>query len=416
MVKWDVTRIQYVFDNSLRIFLNCLAEEKPSFFIEVIEMLMCQKLMITVNDNCIDYPVKNNLVPLLEFYSCINRYDYPQKNSWKQAFFASIEIEYIDDFFVQEFVGLIISTNTNFYTYDLGSFAKFNSAFIKVLDKLPKLEFKHSNIISYLTEILLSKTDSIRISLGHTFCKDCSSFFTDNLGLLKQVYFYKTGLDRHYDYDGKELEIITKLDKNFVVEYIKERTKDLESALDLRHDELHIGFIWDMTEYESLSSQILDVIIERVPMFSNFEHVANSLFTATKNREDLIPKAYSLISKKILEYLNSKDHIAVIFNIVCYSFNKSVLVFLKEFLLLNKDLSFIQSLWMEQNGVITGSRVPKIEGHITFLTNVLEMVKTLPNPLEYSEHIKFWEESIEWAKKDKQSEMVRDFKGWAESY
>ena len=40
------------------------------------------------------------------------------------------------------------------------------------------------------------------------------------------------------------------------------------------------------------------------------------------------------------------------------------------------------------------------------------MVKTLPSPLDYSEHIKSWEQEIEWAKQDKQNEMKRDFTGW----
>ena len=40
------------------------------------------------------------------------------------------------------------------------------------------------------------------------------------------------------------------------------------------------------------------------------------------------------------------------------------------------------------------------------------MIQSLPNPLDYAEHIKYFEQEIEWAKQDKQQEMKRDFTGW----
>ena len=72
----------------------------------------------------------------------------------------------------------------------------------------------------------------------------------------------------------------------------------------------------------------------------------------------------------------------------------------------------MKHLWLEKNGVFSGSRVPRIEGHITFLKSLIVLAETLPNPLDYADHIKSWEQEIEWAKQDKQQEMKRDFTGW----
>ena len=123
-------------------------------------------------------------------------------------------------------------------------------------------------------------------------------------------------------------------------------------------------------------------------------------------------KVYSYLSKFITKHFASNQHIHIILNVVTYCFGNQVLRFLKEFLLLNKDPEFIKSLLLEKNEVIWGSRIPRIERHITFLKSLIEMVKTLPSPLDYSEHIKSWEQEIEWAKQDKQNEMKRDFTGW----
>ena len=81
-------------------------------------------------------------------------------------------------------------------------------------------------------------------------------------------------------------------------------------------------------------------------------------------------------------------------------------------MLLNKDPDFMKHLWLEKNGVYSGSRVPRIDGQVIFLKSLIEMAKSLPKPLDYAEHIKNWEQEIEWAKQDKQQEMKRDFTGW----
>ena len=101
-------------------------------------------------------------------------------------------------------------------------------------------------------------------------------------------------------------------------------------------------------------------------------------------------------------------------NVVTYRFNDQVIRFLKEFLLLNKDPEFMEHLWLEKNEVFSGSLVPRIEGQIIFFKSLIEMAKILPNPLDYAEHIKRWEQKIEWAKQEKQQEMKRDFSGWTD--
>jgi hypothetical protein len=101
-------------------------------------------------------------------------------------------------------------------------------------------------------------------------------------------------------------------------------------------------------------------------------------------------------------------------NVVVHNFNDQLLRFLKELLVLNKDVDLIKELSLEAGGAFMGSRVPRIESQITLIKSVVEMIKTLPNPLDYGEHIKLFEQEIEWAKKDKQEEMKRDFTGWIE--
>ena len=251
------------------------------------------------------------------------------------------------------------------------------------------------------------------ISFDHQTCEKCSQYFSKKNDLLKQIFYNNKKRDNHYDYNGKEMAAVSSLDNLFLVEYLKEVTKDI-SYLHFRFYNLNLSFVWDLPEYEKIIDEALELIISKAPIFSESEHQANVLFKGLKLTPEQLEKVYNYISKFIQEHFSSKQHIHIILNVVTYSFNNQVLRFLKEFLLLNKDIEFMKCLWLERNGVTTGSRVPSIEGQIKFNKSVMEMIQSLPNPLDYADHIKNFEQEIEWAKQDKQQEMKRDFTGWTD--
>ena len=249
------------------------------------------------------------------------------------------------------------------------------------------------------------------ISFDHQVCESSSAYFTDKPDLLKQIFYLHKKIGNHYDHSGKEIAAVSSLDNHFLVEYLQEVTKDT-SFIHFKFDSLNLTFIWDLPTYEDILDKAMEIIIAKAPIFSNFEHQANVLFKGLKLTPEQLEKVYGYISKFISKHFNSKQHIHIILNVVTYRFNNQVLRFLKEFLLLNKDTAFMKHLWLEKNGTFSGSRVPRIEGHITFLKSLITMAGTLPNPLDYAEHKKSWEQEIEWAKQDKQQEMKIDFTGW----
>jgi hypothetical protein len=255
--------------------------------------------------------------------------------------------------------------------------------------------------------------EKVDITFDRQICEKCVNYFQNKIELLKQIFYLHKKRDAHYDSKGKEMAAISSLDHYFLVEYLQEITKEMD-YIKFRFDNLNNTFIWDLPEYEEILDKALEMIIEKAPIFSNFEHQANVLFKGLNMNSEHLEKAYNYISNFISKHFSTKQRIHIILNIVTYSFNNQILRFLKEFLLLNKDIEFMKCLWLERNGVFSGSRVPRIDSHIEFTKSIIEMIKTLPNPLDYGEHIKLWEQDIEWSKKEKQAEMKRDFAGWLE--
>jgi hypothetical protein len=404
----------YWIDSSLPIMFLSLAETNANLYYKSLELLMLDKYSFELRYGYFVYrPIKQKLVKLKEIYSHINRYEYRQKQFWKQLFFEALDESDIDEFLLLEFIGFISSVNNRFYIYDLEKKIVFDKQFKSSKSLLHPSATEHENIITYITEILLSKENSMDVSFGPNTCEMCSHFFAKKVNLLKQVFYNHKKRDNHSDYDGKEMAAVSSLDNFFLIEYLKEVTKDV-SYLHIKFDNLNLSFVWNLPECEKIIDEALEIIISKAPIFSNFEHQANVLFKGLKLTPEQLEKVYNYISKFIQKHFASKQHIHIILNVVTYSFNNQVLRFLKEFLLLNKDIEFMKCLWLERNGVTSGSRVPRIEGHIKFTKSIIEMIQSLPNSLDYAEHIKNFEQEIEWAKQEKQQEMKSDFTGWVD--
>lgn len=402
----------YWIDSSLPHLFITLAETDSSLYLKSLELLMLGKYSFELNyGNFIFRPIKTKLVQPKEFYNHLNRYEYKQKQFWKQLFFEAIDEEDIDEFFLQEFIGFLLSVSNYFHFHELNKSIKFDKQFNASKNKLQPTAANHKNVVTYIAEILLSKAETTKVSFNHQVCESSSEYFVDKPDLLKQIFYLHKKRDNHYDHSGKEIAAVSSLDNYFIVEYLQEVTKDM-SYIDFKFDSLNLNFIWDLPTCEDILDRALEIIIAKAPIFSNFEHQASVLFKGSRLNPAQLDKVYSYISSFISKNYTSKQHIHIILNVVTYRFNDQVLRFLKEFLLLNKDPEFMKHLWLEKNGVFSGSRVPRIDSHIKFLRSLIDMVNTLPKPLDYAEHIKAWEQEIEWAKQDKQQELKRDFTGW----
>lgn len=389
-----------------------LAETDIQLYYQSLELMMLDKYSFSLrHGNIIFTPIKKHLVKPRDLYNRLNRYEYKQKQFWKQFFFEAIDEDDIDEFILLEFIAFLLSLKDHFDLYNLGQYIKFDKQFVASREILQPNPTFHKNVVTYITEIIMSKTNSINIFVDSKICKNSVSYFTDNPGSLKEIFYLGKKESNLYNHDGKEMAAISSLDPYFLVEYLERSTKE-QDYLRSSFDSLNLTFVWDQPNYEDLLDKALEVIIKKAPIWSNFEHPANVLFKRQKVTAEQLKKVYQYISQFIAKHHKSKQHIHIILNVVTYRFNDKLITFLKEFLILNKDPQYIKDLWLEKSQVYSGSRVPHIDARLDFLKSVIEMIKTLPNPLDYAEHIKQWEKEIEWARQDKLNETKRDFSGW----
>jgi hypothetical protein len=124
---------------------------------------------------------------------------------------------------------------------------------------------------------------------------------------------------------------------------------------------------------------------------------------------DLLAKAYGLIEEFIKEHFSERQYILMIMNVVMHRFPNKFIVFLKQTLLLNKGVELLKGIYLDKGGIYSGSRVPHIQREIDLCKEIVAMIKTLPDILEYAGHIKYLEQKIVWLKKNIDSEQRREF-------
>lgn len=100
----------------------------------------------------------------------------------------------------------------------------------------------------------------------------------------------------------------------------------------------------------------------------------------------------------------------VVMNVIVHQFSDQLLHFLRLFLVNNNDFQIANEFQFTKGGAFTGSRVPIIQKEIDLYKQILEMVKLLPNMLDYAEHIQFWEKEIEHLKREISDEQRHDFR------
>lgn len=99
----------------------------------------------------------------------------------------------------------------------------------------------------------------------------------------------------------------------------------------------------------------------------------------------------------------------MILNVVLHRFGNRFIDALKQTLLLNKDLDLFKRIYFNKGSTYSGSRVPIIQREIDLCNEIISMIKTLPNVLDYAGHLTYIEQTIVWLKKDIDNEQRRDF-------
>lgn len=379
---------KYEFENALRLFLS-------------------GKVHFPLRPTVVNVVLLENIMTGQKLLNIINDYEFKERPYWESVLLTMLPKEQINESFLELLLNIFKNTDDNIYIHRMLDYAKYEIVFDSFKEK--NTDLYYHNIITYISSIMLNKVRKTRRDFGFHFCVECASYFKDHPQLLKSAYWAHYEIDTHFDYDGKELKTILDIDRTFINESLKNGMIGLDYSSKIRLKSINTDYIWEYPEYEELIEDLLVTILNNENYASINEEDIYSIFIFSNTDINRAEKVKVFIFKLTQKHLDNKKLLLMLVEVVYSNYRDWFVEYFKEFLLLIKDIEITKQISFGRSSSTNGSWVPVYQKNIEFYQDILSMINTIPNVLDYSEHIDYFEQRIIWKKKDIEREQKRDF-------
>lgn len=384
-----------------------IARKDKFEFENALRLFFSGKVLFPLRSTVVNVSLLENIMTGQELLNIMNDYEFKGLPYWESVLLTILPKEQINESFLELLLNIFKNTDDNIYIYRMLDYVKYETVFDSFKGKNTDLE--GHNIITYITSIMLNKVRKTRSDFGFHFCAECASYFNDHPQLLKRAYWAQYEIDSHFDYDGKELKAILEIDRTFINESLINDVIGLDYSSKIRLKSINTDYIWEYPEYEELIEDLLATILNKKKYTFFIEDDIYSLFRFRNTDENRAERVKAFILKLTQKHSDNKKLLLMLLEVVYSNYRDWFMEYFKEFLLLNKDIEITKQISFDRSSSTTGSWVPVYQKKIEFYQDILRMINTLPNILDYSEHIDYFEQRIIWKKKDIEREQKRDF-------
>ncbi|MFY7988124.1 MAG: hypothetical protein ACOVNP_04520, partial [Flavobacterium sp.] len=386
---------------------STIARKSKAEFESALRLFFSGKVSYPLRAYVLNVVMNENIMTANELLNLMNEYDFKGKPYWESVLVNMIPDEQVNESFLNILLRVFQSKTEYLYIHHMLDYLKYDNVFNRYKIGKPKLE--NHNIITYLTNIIFENRRQTIYDFGIHFCEECSSFFTDHLQLLKDVFWSQYEIDPHFDYNGKELKAILDMDHQFLNESFKNGIIGIGYSSKIRLENVNSSALWDYDNYEELIEDLFLTAIQKEEYTFLLEEDVYSLFKSKNANEEITEKIKSLILNLNRKHSDKDKVIAILIEMVYHNFNAWFIDYYKELLLVNKNVELAKSINFGRTESWSGSRVPIIQKKIEFYQDIIKMINTLPGILDYHEHIDHFEQRIIWKKRDIENEQRKDF-------
>lgn len=384
-----------------------IARKDKSEFENALRLFFDGKVLFPLRATVVNTALLESIMTGKELLDLMNEYEFKGKPYWESVLLIMLPKKQINETFLELLLNNFKNSNDYIYVPHILDYLKYETVFDSYKEKRTELE--EHNIITYITSLILNKTRKTRLDFGSHFCAESAPYFNNHPQLLKNAYWAQYEIDSHFDYDGKELKAILDIDRAFINESLKNGVIGLDFSSKIRLKNINADYIWDYPEYEELIEDILITILNKEKYISIIEDDFYSLFSLKSTNEKRAEKVKALIFKLTKKHSDNEKLLMLLVEVVYSTYRDWFLDYFREFLMLIKDIEIIKQISFGRISSTTGSWVPVYQKKIEFYQDIVRMINTLPNILDYSEHIDYFEQKISWKKRDIEREQKRDF-------
>lgn len=307
----------------------------------------------------------------LQCYNLIKDDDYPDKINMIYFYYEFLPEKLINRTITKNLIKFVKKDSRYANIVNFKTYCKFNDQYLKIKDELNAKDC--SNILQFLTEIMINNFNKTQVIFYPNFCKDNLKYFKDNIDLIENLYLKLISI-KNYDSNFDELETLCKSDEDFLIKYFKYR---FIHNNEFYKDSSKIEFIWEKYTYR-YNESLVKLIIENY----NSDHCCLSLLFSNNN-----PQEIHFINKFIEKHYENKEYMRSIFEIIKINFNSTYIDFLKKLLDLNDDFDLFELIMAPYIEVKLYNKKGYYNEQIEFYEEIQQMLANLQNPLKFINHI-----------------------------
>ncbi|MDR0912661.1 MAG: hypothetical protein LBM96_08715 [Methanobrevibacter sp.] len=392
-------------------FFEVLSEKNINCFCFAFDYYQEKYYTLNLSGDFLINIMDKNLINIEKLYSLLNKGEYTQKEYLNRIFFKNLEKSKINKDLLLKFINflknepnlnLLPILELNYY------FELYNSCFLEYKDEIP-LATGMKNILQFMVKILIDREQNEEnLSFDWSdFISTNYSHFENNLNILKDLVGIIIKDIRNNHFNKKDLEILCEMDENFPLEFIKKYHKSFNTEY-----KSILSFIFTNPNYpdNDIVEEIIKSLIKYSPKYDSGFNTLNLLFEGNIEYES------KYISKFIESYYQSEQserHMESIFNMILNTYEDECFIkFLRKFLLKNDNFEAFKNIPVSTNPEYWfGSYIPIVQSKIEFYKNIIKMIKNLPHPSKFIDHINRINKCIESKEDDLKKLEKNEFKG-----
>ncbi|MCA5005645.1 nSTAND3 domain-containing NTPase [Sphingobacterium bovistauri] len=384
-----------------------IARKDKAQFENALRLHFSGKVHFPLSSLVFHIPLQEEIITGEELFRIVDSYEFEDRFFWESVLVTSLPEQQINEHFLKLLLALFNNGNRSVNVHNMHDYLKYWMAFENYKAKAPELG--NHNIITYLASLILARKNQTSNPFGYDFFSECASYFSNHIEQLKSAYWAQHEIDPGFDYEDKELRAMLDLDRHFIHETFSNGAIGLGYTAKINLSNINISLLWEYPEYEELVENLLFDVVEKERFSSTYEQAIFNLFRLKSADENSMKKVKSLIIKLTQKYAQNDKVLLILIETVYNNYNDWIIPYYRDFLLLRKDIEITKKNDFGRSGSMSGSWVPVYQRRIDFYQSIINMINTLPDILDYAEHIAYFEQLIAWKKEDIKKEMKRDF-------
>lgn len=239
-----------------------------------------------------------------QIWEIIQQIEFEFKELWELSFY-----DFIDESLISEDLTKSL----------LKTISQINNPNIIYFDRLERFLKIEPNLFQIILKTITEKNEreGTQLQVWINFFSKHLNHLGDDFELIKKAYIQQNLIQNDFDFEGKGLLELLKIDKNFLIEFVESLYSASENhSLEGNHS--NMSYVWNIANIEETLIQVFDLIIDKDIYFGIMEHYCNSFFRNPKG-EDQKKLADDFIRQYVIDNNTDYQKMQVIVDLIRHS-------------------------------------------------------------------------------------------------